>query len=816
MRLANRLRLIPLSSTALSLTLLFSAHVLQAASASDGATALAASQPIAAESCGPQTHAPLRPLTGSVADATGAGLANAHIRLSCGETTLEATTNEMGMFSLQAAAGPWNVEITSSGFEAYHQNLRLSDAASGSVIHATLRVAQAEASVTVAAENDFLSTDGHGAMKTELPLAETPQSIHVITRDLMDSQGVTKLDDALKNVAGVIAGGYYDGWDYYRIRGFDASFNTFIDGLRGGNGMSEETWGLESVEVLKGPSSALYGQSVLGGLVNITTRKPVPANFAHVQMSGGSFAEADPAVDLGAILNRSHSLYGRLDGLFHTADTFVDYTHRNRYYIAPTLTWRPSATTSLTLIGRAERDNGRQPMPLPAIGTVLPNKNGKIAISRYNGELANNANKMQQATQQIGYQFAHTFNQHLAVHQNARMAWYQQEWNRIYYPSYLAEDQRTLYRYPLSWHGPWQAHTVDTNLELHGRVRATEHTLLAGVDFYRSPSEGVGYSINFADSSQYEPLDLFTPVYGANPVHELTLYTNTFTVTQYTGFYMQDHVRLPHQLTLTAGGRMDLSRNESRGSANQNGRGYTPRIGITWSPVSTTSVYGSFSKSYMPQSGLAWKDSSSTTSTGSYLPPERGQQWELGSRGSWLHDRLGATVAIFQLNRKNVATTDPAHANYSLVTGEQRSRGIEFEPNLRLVPGWNLTAAYSYINAEVLHDTTIAAGTPTLNAPKNIFNLWSSYEFLHGSLRGFSLSAGGRHYTSQAGDTANSFELPAYGLMDASAAFHRGHAEWQIHATNLGDKRYASGSYNNVYVKPGEPRAVRASVSWNF
>jgi len=807
-------RLIPLSSLSIAAALLLSATTLPAATTTDGAALNpAAAQPIAAESCGTQTHAPLRPLTGSVSDPTGAGLARARIHLTCGDSTFEATTNDLGLFSLQAAAGPWSVEVSSPGFEAYRQSLRLSDAASGSELHATLRVASAESSVTVAAENDFLSTDGHGAMKSELPLAETPQSIHVITRDLMDSQGVTKLDDALKNVAGVIAGGYYDGWDYYRIRGFDASFNTYIDGLRGGNGMAEETWGLESVEVLKGPSSALYGQSVLGGMVNITTRKPVPANFAHVQMTGGSFAEADPAVDLGAILNRSHSLYGRLDGLFHSADTFVDYTHRNRYYIAPTLTWRPSAATQLTLIGRAERDNGRQPMPLPAIGTVLPNKNGQIAISRYNGELANNANKMQQATQQIGYQFSHTFNQHLALHQNARMAWYQQEWNRIYYPSYLADDQRTLYRYPLSWHGPWQAHAIDTNLEAHTRFRSTDHTLLAGVDFYRSPSEGVGYSINFADSSQYEPLDLFTPVYGANPVHELTLYTNTYTVTQYTGFYLQDHIRLPHQITVTAGGRIDLARNESRGSANQNGRGYTPRIGLTWSPIPTTSFYGSFSKSYLPQSGQAWQQS---TSSGSYLPPERGQQWEFGSRGSWFHDRVTATAAIFQLNRKNVATTDPNHANYSLVTGEQRSRGIELAPNLRLLPGWNLTAAYSYINAEVMHDTTIAAGTSTLNAPRNIFNLWSSYEFLHGTLRGLNFAAGGHHYSNQSGDTADSFQLPAYGLLDASAAFHRGHAEWQIHASNLTDKRYASGSYNNVYVKPGEPRAVRASVSWNF
>jgi len=154
----------------------------------------------------------------------------------------------------------------------------------------------------VTAENEFATTVASGGSKMELPLAEVPQAITVVNRDVMDSQGAVKLDDALQNVAGVMAGGYYGGWDYYRIRGFDASFSTYIDGLRGGNGVMEETWGLESVEVLKGPSSALYGQSVLGGLVNIVTRKPVPANFTHVQLTAGSYNYVDPAVDFGGSL----------------------------------------------------------------------------------------------------------------------------------------------------------------------------------------------------------------------------------------------------------------------------------------------------------------------------------------------------------------------------------------------------------------------------------------------------------------------------------------------------------------------------------
>lgn len=759
----------------------------------------------------------VRKLSGVVSDQKGSGVAHARITLACGEVQFDGTADEAGTYSVAAPAGKYLLTVEAAGFSAANERITVPDSVAGAEIDPVLKLAELKSSVTVSAENAYATTVSSGGTKMDLPLNEVPQAISVVNREELDSEGAVKLDDALKNVAGVMAGGYYDGWDYYRIRGFDASFNTYIDGLRGGNGVSEETWGLESVEVLKGPSSALYGQSVLGGLVNIVTRKPVPATFMHAQVTAGSYNFVDPAVDFGGSLNPSHTLYGRLSALYHTGDTFVDYTYRHRYYIAPSLTWRPTEGTSLTLIGRAQRDNGRQGMPLPAEGLVLANPNGKIPISRYIGELEDDANKNSQATEQIGYQFEQKIGEHFVLHQNARMAWYHQDWNRIYYPAYLSDDGRTLYRYPLDWHGVWQAHTADTNLEGRGTILGMEHDALLGFEFFRDPTEGIGSSIDFSNPV-YEPLDLFNPVYGANPVQELSVYTNTYTVTQYAGIYLQDHVRLPQHVTITGGGRLDLAKNESRGSANQNGRGWTPRLGVTWQAVPSTTLYASFSKSYLPQSGLVW-DSASTSS---YLPPEHGQQWEGGIKSSLWRGRITPTVAVFQLNRNNVATSDETHPNYYVLTGEQRSRGVELEAAMHPVAGWNITAAYSYINAIVLNGGTegtsgyIAPGTPTLNAPKNIFNVWSTYEIPRGWAHGLAVGLGGRHFTDQAGDLQNSFQLPGYGIVDGSLTYRRGPAEWRFNAYNLTDARYASGSYDNLYVKPGEPRTVRGTFSWFF
>jgi iron complex outermembrane receptor protein len=747
-----------------------------------------------------------------VTDPTRAAIGSARLSFACGDFLVTAITDGAGAFTLTLPEGDYHLQVQALNFSNLNQEIHIGTGSDATPLNLQLEIGQVSHSVTVTAGSEYAVTETLSGTKSELPLSETPQAISVVNRQIMDAQNVVKLDDALKNVAGVMPGGYYDGWDYYRIRGFDASFNTYIDGLRGGNGLMEETWGLESVEVLKGPSSALYGQSVLGGLINIVTRKPVPDRFAHVQLTAGSFNFLDPAIDVGGSFNPSHTVYGRLAALYHSADSYVNYAYRHRYYFAPSLTWKPAAGTSLTFTGRIQRDNGRNGMPLPALGTALPNINGPLSINTYNGELDANANKLAQANQQFGFQFRHTINEFLSLRQNARFAWYQQDWNRIYYPSYLGDDQRTLYRYPLSWHGPWQNHEVDTNLEAHGSFWKMEHNALLGVDFYRNPNTARGYSIDFSDPSQYEPIDLYHPVYGANPVRPLQLYTSSDTVIQYTGIYLQDHIRLPQHVTVTAGGRVDFAKNESKGTPNQNATGLTPRIGVTWQAIPSTSFYASFSKSFMPQSGFVYDGSI----TGAFIAPERGKQWEGGAKSTFWTGRLLTTVALFQLDRGNVATTDGAHPNFYLVTGQQRSRGVEFEATLHPLPGWNLTSAYSYINAEVTHDTTLAAGTPTLNAPKNIFNLWSTYDIQRGFARGLGFGIGGRHYTDQSGDLANSFQLPGYGIVDASVTYRRGPTQWQLNANNLGNKRYWAGSYSDVYVKPGEPRVIRGTVSWNF
>ena len=141
---------------------------------------------------------------------------------------------------------------------------------------------------------------------------------------------------------------------------------------------------------------------------------------------------------------------------------------------------------------------------------------------------------------------------------------------------------------------------------------------------------------------------------------------------------------------------------------------------------------------------------------------------------------------------------------------------VEAEATLHPLSGWNLTTAYSHIVAIVTSDTSLPYGTPTLNAPRNIFSVWSTYEIPRGAVRGLGFGVGGRRYTDQSGDLANSFQLPGYGVVDASVTYRRGPSTWQMNLNNLGNTRYWAGSYSDLYVKPGIPREIRGTVSWNF
>jgi iron complex outermembrane recepter protein len=796
-------RMVPLEARSIAvLTLLVLLGIFQ--------QSVAADERAAPLECSTASQDRIGTLSGTVSDVSEAGISGASITASCNSFRQTVTTDSTGAYSLRLSPGRYSVRVTAEKFAPAERELVLAAPNPVEEWKITLTVAPVNVDVSVTA-GGYPVTYTTAGSKMEASLLDVPQAITVVDHELLRDQGAYRLDDALKNVAGVMPGGYYEAWDYYRIRGFDASFNTYLDGLRGGNGMGEEIFGLESVEVLKGPSSTLYGQSVLGGIVNLRSKVPRPDAFAQVQFTGGSYGFYEPAIDAGASLNRSHTLYARINLLDRSTDSFVNYVTRDRVYVAPALTWDINPDTKLTLLGRYQHDTGHMGFPLPAQGTVLPNPNGEIPISLFVGE-PSNPNPVSEVNKQFGYQVTHRFNDSFSVYQNARVAWYENHWDKLLYPAFLGADEQTLYRYPVTYQSQWDDYAVDTGTRFRVDTGSIQHSLVGGVDYYREPKKYNEESIDFKDPSAYMPVNVFHPVYGT-PFSPISPFASGDTRTRYVGLYVQDRMQLTERLSLTAGGRLDFAsdRDFSQPDSNVN-NAFSPRVGANYRVLPSVSLYASYSKSFLPQTGMVYNGSLS----GAFANPETGDQWEGGVKTSLLAGRMVNTISAYRLTRNNVLTLDPNHPTFYVLTGTQRSKGVEVETSFQLHRTWNLILAYAFTNAYVVKDNVIPAGTPTQNVPRHSANVWSTYELQHGWLRGVGLGFGARYYTQQSGDLLNTFSIPAYGLMDASIFYRRKHLGCQVNAYNLADKRYFTGSYNDVYVQPGNPRSIRTTISWTF
>lgn len=637
--------------------------------------------------------------------------------------------------------------------------------------------------------------------KASLPLDENPQSIGIVSEAFLADLRPLKLEDALVSVSSVATGGSYSDWDYLRVRGFEITPNDlYIDGLRSGGGWVSnniETFGLERIEILKGPA-ALYGSGSAGGLVNLVSQRPSNTTFGRLDFTIGSDDFVEASLDLNRPLDSQKNVLFRLAGYIRDRNSSIDYVGSQRRQIAPSLTWKISDATTLTLLTSYHRSDGRLAWPLPAAGTILPNPNGKISSDLYTGEPDTN-NAEDRATR-IGAELTHIFNDRFTFQQSVRYEDIRNLGDRFLYPGYLSADESTLYRYWWTWDESAHAFISDSRFTARFGRENFQHVVTAGADYYRRQHDAT-YVFNWTDGV---PLNLFTPAYGATLPPAAGGYAASDR-TELTGLYAQDHVTFAHGLTLTFGGRYDFTKIDA-----ERDEALTSRIGATWAYRDDSTAYVNFSESFNAQAG--------TTVAGTPLQPETGRTFEFGLRQRYLAGRLHTTAAVYEITRRNLATGDLTHPGYYLTTGEQRSRGVEFDARYALNHHWEVLAAYAYIDATVTGDTTIPIGSRLAGVPHHLLNLWTKYTVSTGPLRGLGFGLGFNTTTAQPGDRsyAAPFDLPGYTLWRAGLYYERGPFSMQLNVTNLFDREYYAGSYDRLYVLPGDSRSIRASVGWKF
>ncbi len=669
----------------------------------------------------------------------------------------------------------------------------------------------------------YNATHSSVATKTSMPLVETSQTVSVVTRQQMDDQGSQTVSQAMRYTPGVMVNPYgaTHRYDYLAMRGFnDGSVdNIFLDGLKmmGDSGtyssMQIDPYFLERIDVLKGPSSVLYGRSLPGGLAALTSKQPTKEQYRQIQATVGNNNQRGAGFDFSGPLDDEGRLGYRLIGLVDQADTQFDHVEEKRYAIAPTLSIEFSPDTSLMLQAYLQHDpESGYHGGLPAEGTLYRRNGRYLSDSFFEGEP--DAEKFERTQQMLGYQFQHRFNDVWSFRQNFRYMDSTVESEQVYSAGWVGDTSQLARAYTgadetiHSW-------IIDNMLQAEFYTGAAQHTVVAGLDYQRRKARVDYRGGNVAN------LDAFSPVYGA--VVTPTWVDESTRRLEQTGLYLQDLVEID-RWRLSLGLRQDwvestVENHTYGGKTKDDPSQFTGRAGLLYLFDNGVAPYLSYSESFNPN---AFADEA-----GNPLAPTEGKQWELGIKyqpnGS---DNL-YTASLFHIEQENLATKQ-ADENFYRPVGAVRSQGLELEARLQLSDSLRMLGSYTFTDIEYSKSvfSTVVDGldnkgnTPTQSA-RHMASIWADYRFLGGALDGMSTGAGVRYVGKGWADAENTVRVPSYTLFDASVGYDLAKVglhglDVRLNANNLTNERYVASCGSLSYCYLGEERNVTATLSYEF
>lgn len=685
-------------------------------------------------------------------------------------------------------------------------------------------------------ETSYVTEQSSTATRLPAPIQDVPRSIGVVTRNVIEDQKAFRIDDVVRNVSGTFMSSTQGGRaGEFIIRGFSSSLNIFKNGFREdstyGARASRDTANIESIEVVKGPPSYLYGRADPGGVINQITKAPLGYRYFSGEMTFGNYGLYRPTIDVGGPLNDSGSITSRLNAVYESADSYRNGVHSERFFVAPTIGWALSSQTSLRLEGEylhdkspidrgiVALDNGPAPIP---IGTFLgdPRRRGVIDHGK--------------TTLTLLHKFNDTFTWRSAL----RNAVSSERYSSLE-SNFMDETTGILglarYEIPTSV----QSHYMQNELHAAFSTGTIKHKALLGLELGREYSRSKT-SGDFGELGSF--IDNFNPSNRQFNDGSLTTFSNLKQTNNALGLYFGDQISILPNLHMHAGGRFDVFEQnivnhpnaflEQGSKDKQTDRAFSPSIGMTFQPWKPLALFANYTRSFAPQSGGA------RSVDGRLFRPERGEAYEGGFKLHSPDDQLRLTFTAFEIIKKNVLTSDISQgpgSGFSIATGEQRSRGFEVDVVGQLLPGLELIGSYAYIDAQITEDNTFIEGSRLPNVAKHQASLWTTYTVRDGLLKGFGVSAGFLAFGERNGiflcqDPEGSFcqqpfNLPGYVRMDA-AVYYRNQMNVlnkktnfvaSVNIRNLLDERYFTGAQNfREIIYTGAPLTVVGSLKFEY
>ena len=660
--------------------------------------------------------------------------------------------------------------------------------------------------------------------KTDTPLLEAPRSISVATREQMQDRKVQNLDDAVRYMPGVIASSYGSDSraDWMKIRGFEPI--QMLDGLplpKGSYTMAKlETWNLERVAVLRGPASAVYGQTPPGGLVDAVSRRPQTESSHEVQVQVGNYNHKQISFDsTGKIDDEGRFLY-RLSGTGRDSGTVIEHMDDQRFNLAPSLTWNIADDSKLTFLGQFNRDDtGGTSQFLPLQGTRLSTPAGKVD---YNKNLGDPDWEFYDKTfYALGYAFEHRINDIWQFNQNLRYSKLELD-NQIITAGGWATavaDDGTVARGANVYDENISHFAVDNNFQADFNTDAIGHTLLLGVDYLRVNTD-YRWLYGTAPSS-----NIIRPIYGQDfSGVAYTAFQNYNQKRTSTGLYLQDQMALD-AWRLTLGGRWDkldtdsVFYNANDAQDSRRDSQFSGNAALSYVFDSGFTPYMSYAESFQAEAG---------GSEGKAFQPSTGKQYELGIKYQPPGSDMLFTAAAYDLKRQNIVSTNTLGATQPLE--EVQVRGFELEAIGNVTANFTLTASYTYANSKM---TKVGDPRDKNRAlpltPEHQAAAWADYDWAAGPLAGFGVGFGARYVGATDNISVGSIGFVrdtsdghsnAYTVYDADVRYDLGYLDSSLHgasvalnANNLFDKEYLA-TCDGFYCYAGDPRRVTASLNY--
>lgn len=694
----------------------------------------------------------------------------------------------------------------------------------------------------------YSATKAASGTKTDTPLMETPVSIQVVSRAVMDDQKATTIKEVLENVSGVRAQPSLGGTSGYLIRGFRTG-NIYRNGLLTTPGSSLGDFdlaNLESIEVVKGPAQ-LYGRTEPGGLINLNTKRGLDSPYYSIEQSVGSYAFYRTQWDAGGPITPGNEFQYRFSGSYQDNDSFRDFVSSDRLLLNPSVTWRPAPGTDITLDVEYQKKKALADFGIPVIGR----RPADIPISRNLGDP--NTPRGYQDTLMIGSEINHKLNADWAIHHRFLYT-HGDSVNTFVNPAPAfnaaqAFNETTGIMQRNIFQQRSEQEVYSTNLDLTGKldIAGTRHDLLVGVDYYRS------HNLYGSDGQWVAPnpalaIDIFNPgpSYGiARSVFDAALKTSATALprsdiyNQWHGVYAQDQVTIGKKLHLMLGGRYDWAET-GRGRATtfsaatdalfnstpsliRKDQGFSPRLGVLYELTPQLSAYGTWTTSFGANNAPA--------ANGRTFDPQVGEQYELGLKAQLFESRLLGTLAAYKLTKDNILVADLNTADPNdRIANKQGSQGIELDLTGRVSRYLSLIASYAYTETKVIEDH--AAGSPTkgnrlANVPKHSGSMSVRYDLNGQGAKGLSMGMGAFVAGKREVDLANTAQLPGYVRVDAFVAYSgwklgSSRATAQLNVRNLLDTKYyeSTDPDSNVAprlgVYPGAPLTVIGSLRLEY